>query len=230
MVRVARADIYLKVGLGLDAWANPIIDGSQNARLLIVDCSKGIQVLEKPTGKVDASMGDVHPDGNPHYWLDPSNGAVVARAIAAALSQVDPGHADGYAQRAEAFAAQCGEILARGKQAAAAVPGHDILTYHRSWSYFAAAFGLEVVATIEPIPGIPPTARQLQDLIGVVKERRVRVAIAEPYFSDDAPKFLERETGIRVLRESSMCAEPAAGSYAAHFDRLIQEIGGGDGS
>src|SRR5262245_16279247 len=93
MVKVARADLYLKVGLGLDGWADAIVAGSRNARLRVVDCSRDVAVLEKPAGRVTAAQGDVHPDGNPHYWLDPANGAVVARNVAAALAQADPAHA-----------------------------------------------------------------------------------------------------------------------------------------
>src|SRR5690349_6383760 len=103
MVKVSRAKLYLKVGLGLDQWADAIVDGSRNASVQMVDCSKGVNVLEKPTGKVDASMGDVHPDGNPHYWLDPRNGAVVAHNVADALAKADPGHAADYHARADAF-------------------------------------------------------------------------------------------------------------------------------
>ena len=108
MVRVSRAQIYLKVGLGLDQWADAIIDGSRNPKLTVVDCSAGVPVLEKPAA-VDASLaklGDVHPYGNPHYWLDPKNGAIVAQTVADALGKLDPAHADDFAKRAEAFGAE----------------------------------------------------------------------------------------------------------------------------
>ena len=86
MVQVARANLYLKVGLGLDQWADGIVDGSHNAKLQVLDCSRDIQPLDKPA-QVNASMGDVHPLGNPHYWLDPRNGAIVAREIAEELGK-----------------------------------------------------------------------------------------------------------------------------------------------
>src|SRR5215510_8524195 len=103
MVKVSRAKLFLKVGLGLDQWAEAIVDGSRNSSVQLVDCSRDVHVLEKPTGKVDASMGDVHPDGNPHYWLDPRNGAVVAHNIADAFAKADPGNAAAYRERADAF-------------------------------------------------------------------------------------------------------------------------------
>src|SRR5262249_53174777 len=144
MVRVSRADLYLKVGLGLDQWADQLIDGSHNSKIVVVDCSQGVNVLEKPTGKVDASMGAGHPNGNPHYWLDPRNGAVVAKTIADALSRVDPGHANDYAQRADDLGKQANELATHGLEKMKSLASQNIITYHRSWSYFADAFGLTV--------------------------------------------------------------------------------------
>jgi zinc/manganese transport system substrate-binding protein len=226
MMRVARAQLYLKVGLGLDQWADAIIDGSHNSKLLVVDCSKDVPVLEKPTGKVDASMGDVHPDGNPHYWLDPRNAAIAAQTIAAALSRLDPAGAAGFTERAQGFAKAADDMVARGKQRTAALASRDLVTYHRSWTYFAATFDLNVVSTIEPIPGIPPTARHLDELVNIIKERKIQAAIEEPYFSEEAGKFLERQTGLRMIRESASCDDATAGSYFAHLDRVLAALAG----
>ena len=102
MVKVMKASIYLKSGLGLDQWADDIIRGSRNGGLTVVDCSEGIEVLEKPSGKVDASKGDVHPYGNPHYWLDPRNGIVIAGHILDALVKTDPENRSEYESRCKA--------------------------------------------------------------------------------------------------------------------------------
>ncbi len=224
MVRVAKADLYLKVGLGLDSWADGIIDGSRNPRLVKLDCGLGIQPLERPTGKVDASLGDVHPDGNPHYWLDPRNGAIVARQVAEALARLDPAHAGLFQARAEAFAKEAGAQLTRGRQVVAALPVRTILTYHASWVYLASAFGLEIVGTVEPVPGIPPTGKHLQRILALAKERRVPFLLQEPYFSDEAGRFLARETGVRVIRMSASCDGPAAGRYLAHLDQVLTAL------
>ena len=226
MVKVSRAQMYLKVGLGLDQWADGIIDGSRNEHIRVVDCSKDVPVLEKPTQQVNASMGDVHPYGNPHYWLDPRNGAIVARNIAEALASADPKNAADYRSRAEAFAKQAEETWARGKKAADAMPVKVVITYHRSWSYLANAFGLEVAAEAEPVPGIPPTGKHLAEIVKVAKERNVPVFLQEPWFSQDAGQFLTREAGVRVVVASPSCDSTAPGSYLAHFDQLFSEIGG----
>jgi len=224
MVKVSRAQVYLKVGLGLDQWADAIIDGSRNDKVRIVDCSRGVTVLEKPSGPVDKSMGDVHPDGNPHYWLDPRNGAIVARNVAEALSAVDPAHAADYRARAEAFAKEVDAAYRENVAVAARLPEKAIFTYHRSWSYFAAAFGYEVLANVEPVPGIPPTARHLAELIRIAKSRHVPVMIQEPYFPAESGRFLQREAGVRPVMASPSCDTPAAGSYLAHFRKVLADM------
>lgn len=226
MVKVARARLYLKVGLGLDQWADGIIDGSRNPRLTVVDCSRGVSVLDKPAGKVSAAQGDVHPDGNPHYWLDPRNGAVMARTVAEALAQTDPPNASRYRANAEAFAKEAEAAYARARAVADALPSRTLLTYHASWVYFAHAFGLEVVGTVEPVPGIPPTARHLAGLVRLVKERRVPVLVQEPYFSADAGRFLGRETGLRVVTAAASCDDIAPGAYLEHITHVLDGIAG----
>ena len=227
MVKVSRATLYLKVGLGLDQWANAIVDGSRNSSVQIVDCSRDVRVLEKPTGKVDASMGDVHPDGNPHYWMDPRNGGVVAHTIAEAFAKADAANAEQYRTRADAFAKQADATWQRNADVAKKLASHTIFTYHRSWSYFADAFGFEVVNTVEPVPGIPPTARHLQELVDQAKARKVGLLIQEPYFAADGGKFLNREAGVRLLVAAASCDAPVAGSYLQHFDALMTAIAGG---
>lgn len=224
MVKVSRAALYLRVGLGLDQWADAIVDGSRNSKLQIVDCSVGVRVLEKPTGKVDASMGDVHPDGNPHYWMDPRNAAAVANNIATALAKVDPKNAAAYQQRAEAFGKDAQACWQRNAEAAKKVGSRAIFTYHRSWSYFADAFGFEVVNTVEPVPGIPPTARHLQELVDQAKARKVAVLIQEPYFSADGGKFLTRQAGVRLIVQAASCDAPVAGSYLRNFDTIMAAL------
>jgi zinc/manganese transport system substrate-binding protein len=225
MVQVSRAILYLKVGLGLDQWADGIIDGSRNAKLAVLDCGTGITPLDKPT-TVNASMGDVHPFGNPHYWLDPRNGVIVAREIAEELGRLDPAHAADYTARAGAFAKEAEAAYARGQRLVSKLPVKTIFTYHASWVYLAHAFGLEIAATAEPVPGIPPTAKHLQELVTLAKQRNIAALIQEPYFSEDAGRFLAREAGVRIVKVSPSCDGPQAGSYLAHFDTVLGQLAG----
>jgi len=226
MVRVARAQLYLKVGLSLDQWADQIVDGSRNDKLVVLDCSQHVEPLEKPTTRVDARQGDVHPNGNPHYWLDPHNGGVVARDVAEALGGLDPAHAADYRARAEAFAGECEARRTAAAARIGALAVRSLLTYHASWVYFAQAAGLEVAGHVEPVPGIPPTGGHLQELVDLIKQRHLNVLLQEPYYSDDAPSFLARETGIRVVKISPSCDDATAGSYLAHFQALVDAVAG----
>ncbi|MBI5743630.1 MAG: zinc ABC transporter substrate-binding protein [Elusimicrobia bacterium] len=227
MIRVSRAAIYLKVGLALDQWSNAIIDGSRNNKLTVVDCSNGIQTLQKPAGKVDASMGDVHPEGNPHYWLDPANGVIIAGNVLAALTKADPANGAYYQKNYERFKDETEKRLPGWKDAMAAVPGKKVISYHSSWVYFAAAFGLAVAGNVEPLPGIPPTAKHLAELVDLIKQDGLAVLLQEMYFPDAAPQFLARQTGIKVYKFSPSCENVNPDSYFRHFDEITARIKGG---
>jgi zinc/manganese transport system substrate-binding protein len=161
-------------------------------------------------------MGDVHPEGNPHYWLDPRNAGAVARDIAEGLARVDA-----------ARAKQADAAYERGVATVKNLPSRAIFTYHKSWSYLADAFGLEVVATVEPVPGINPTARHLEDLVQTAKARKVTVLLQEPYFSQDAGKFLARDANVRPITMSSACDDETPGSYLGHLQAVLVALAGG---
>jgi zinc/manganese transport system substrate-binding protein len=221
MAKIANASLYLKVGLGLDQWSDAIIEGSRNNRITVVDCSPGVMVLDKPSGKVDASMGDVHPFGTPHYWLAPQNGGVIAATIAGALSRTDPANAAHYAANLDKFTKECRDRMASWKERLKPLSGANIITYHSSWAYFADAFGFTIVAKVEPFPGIPPTGNHLADLVGIIKREKIALLLQEPYFSDDAPRFLNRQTGVKIVKAAPSCRDVSAPSYFDHFGAII---------
>lgn len=224
MIRVSRVAVYLKAGLALDQWSDAIIDGSRNGKLLVADCSAGIKVLQKPAGKVDASMGDVHPDGNPHYWLDPSNGVVIAANVLAALKKTDPANAAYYENNFARFKEETAKRVAAWKAGLAKLSGQKIITYHSSWVYFAAAFGMEIAANVEPLPGIPPTAKHLAELVELIKTDKISILLQESYFPGDAPAFLARQTGIKVFKFTPSCADVKPDSYFSHFEEMVKQI------
>ena len=224
MTKVARAQIYVKVGLGLDGWAESIIHGSRNSNIQIVDASQGIAVLEKPTGKVDASMGDVHPEGNPHYWLDPNNAVLIAGNIEKALLAVDPDGANYYKQRLEQFTLNAKTQIAALQTRMKPMANQAIFTYHSSWPYFAQAFGLRIVGKLEPVPGIPPTARHLNELLAIAKSEKVVALLQEPYFPKEGGEFLVRNAGIPTRSVAPSCSGPEPDAYWKHFDQIIQSL------
>ncbi|MBK7141803.1 MAG: zinc ABC transporter substrate-binding protein [bacterium] len=222
MLKVSKADIYLKIGLTMDQWADGIIDGSRNGKIVIVDCSKGIDVLEKPTGKVDASMGDVHPSGNPHYWLDPRNGKTIAKNILDGLVKADPANASAYEANFASFTQRLDSAWQNWSTEAASFRGLKLVSYHTTYSYFANAFGIEIAGQIEPKPGIEPTASHTSELINLMSGQHISVIFREPYFSERAPNSLAKATGATVYTvPSSVGGVAEATDYFSLFDTLL---------
>ncbi len=214
MIKVKRADMYLMVGMELDQWAEQIIDGSRNSDLRIVDCSADITPLEVPTRKVDASMGDIHPNGNPHYWLDPANGKAIAQTIAIHLKQIDPGHSETYNQNLLTFTESLNTLEKEWAEKFTDLRGKRLIYYHNTWPYFNRYVGLEAVAFVEPNPGIMPTPTHLDHLIHLIQEQNIQVIAMEPYFSDKAPNYLTRKTGVVVIGlAQSVDARKGTGTY-----------------
>lgn len=199
MLRIKNARMYVKIGMGLDQWADPLIDGARNTDLLIVDCSRDIDKLDVPTFKVDASHGDVHPYGNPHYWLDPRNGKIIARQICDGLCRVSPGDAAYFKQRLAEFSLLVDRKFEQWTESFKSCRGSKIVVYHDDWRYFAGAFGLDIVAFVEPKPGLEPTPSHLHDVGNIIREEKVRVIGYQPYFSDQAPKSLARQNGATAI-------------------------------
>jgi zinc/manganese transport system substrate-binding protein len=223
MAKVSRAALYLKCGLGLDQWSDAIIDGSRNGQIVVVDCSNGVPVLEKPV-HVDASMGDVHPFGNPHYWLNPRNGIIAAQNIAEALKKADPSNSGLYETNFSRFKAECENRYIGWKGKMRPFAGGKLISYHSSWVYFAAAFDCVIVEHVEPFPGIPPTGNHLARLVEIIKKEHVPLILQEPYFADDAPRFLSRQTGVKVFKVAPSCVDVKPGSYLEHFDDIVNQL------
>lgn len=223
MIKVKRADIYLKVGMDLDRWAQQIIDGSRNRKLIIVDCSENVPRLEVPTGRIDASMGDIHRYGNPHYWLDPENVKIIGKTIVGALSQADPAGEPIYRANLLKLSEQIDKSLETWAEEYADLRGRRVIFYHNTWPYFANRFGLDVVQFVEPKPGIMPTPSHLERLITLIREDDIKVVAMEPYFSDKAPKFLAGKTGVQIVRMAqSVGARPPATSYFKMIDYNLE--------
>ncbi len=225
MLKISKADIYLKNGLALDQWAQSVIDGARNSKLVVVNCSKGIPVLEKPTEKVTALMGDVHPDGNPHYWLDPRNGKIIAANIVEGLCTTDPANAETYRANHKAFDTRIDQKWAEWENRAAALKGIELISYHSTFVYFSGAFGITVAGYIEPRPGIEPTASHNSELINLIKTHHIKAILREPYYSARTPESIARQTGATVYEApSSVGGTPEAKDYFSLFDALFSRL------
>ena len=201
-----KADAFIETGLSLEiGWAPALLRGARNPKILpgqpnFLDAATGIKVLEKPTGKIDRSRGDAHPDGNPHYTLSPTNVKHVARTITAFLKRLDPNGSAIYDKNYSAYWHALDAADKRWKAMLKPYAGRNIVTYHSTWTYFAVHFGLKVCGHIEPKPGISPSSRQLNELVSLMKSSQAKVIIYEPWYPDNLPKSVAQKTGAHVLK------------------------------
>jgi len=231
MLKLSRADLFVQVGLELEqAWVGPLLLGARNGKIQsgasgFVDASRGITTLEVPTGPIDRSAGDVHLQGNPHIWLDPINGKQIAQNIAEGLKRVDPKGTEAYDRNLADFSARIDAALPRWQERMKPFEGAKVITYHNSWPYFLKRFGLVAAGYIEPKPGIPSSTAHLRGLIELIPREQVKVILVEPYFSDQAPRFLAEKTGAKVVPlPPSVSASTGINDYFELFDHLTNRL------
>jgi len=225
VIKLHSADLLIAVGRELEiGWLPPLVNQARNAKVQpggegYFDASQGVKILEIPTGQLTRAMGDVHPQGNPHYWLDPDNGLRIAKGIQKKLSALSPADAAYFAQREDAFEKRLAEAQKRWDAQMAPYKGTKIVTYHRSWPNFVDRFGLDVIGYVEPRPGIPPSPSHTLDLINDMKAKNVKIIMVEPYFDLKTPNSIARETGAKVLvMAPSVGAEKEIADYVSLFD------------
>ena len=205
ILKLYAADLLVVVGRELEiGWLPPLITQSRNSRIQVggpgyLDASLNVRILEIPTGQVTRAMGDVHPMGNPHYWLDPENGLIVARDVQQKLSEISPKDAPFFAGRFADFEKRIKGAIGRWQAAMAPYKGLKVVTYHRSWPNFVDQFGLDVIGYVEPKPGIPPSPSHTLALMETIKRESVKLILVEPYFDLQTPNAIARDTGAKVL-------------------------------
>jgi zinc/manganese transport system substrate-binding protein len=225
------ADLFEVVGRELEiGWLPPLLDQSRNPKIRpggagYLDASKGVEILDRPSGTVDRSMGDVHPSGNPHYWTEPGNAIRIATQISQRLSQIRPNDAAYFAGRLQDFKVRLNDANKRWTAALAPYRGAKIVTYHRSWPNFVKRYGLDVIGYVEPKPGIPPSPSHTFDLINQMKAEKVKVILVEPFFDLKTPNSIAERTGAKVVvMYPSVEGRPELTDYFKLFDRNVAEI------
>lgn len=226
------ADLLEVIGLDLEiSWLPPLIDQSRNPKIRpgstgYLDVSRGVEILDRPSGAVNRSMGDVHPLGNPHYWLDPANAVRMAIQIAKKLEELQPANAAVFRRNLNTFKSRLNEADKRWRAALAPYRGAKIVTYHNSWPNFMRRYGLNVVGYVEPKPGVPPSPSHTFALIQRMKEQRVKAIVMEPYFDKKTPQSVAERTGAKlvVLYPSVGGAKSGTDDYFALFDTNIRNL------
>lgn len=232
LLLLQKADLLEVIGLDLEiGWLPPLLDQSRNANIRpgaagYLDVSRGVEILDRPTGAVNRSMGDVHPLGNPHYWLDPGNAVRVAIQVEKKLEELRPADAQYFQTRLNDFKKRMNDANQRWTQALAPFKGAKIVTYHNSWPNFVRRYGLTVVDYVEPKPGVPPSPSHLFDLITKMKAQNVKVIVMEPYFDHKTPQSVADKTGatLVVLYPSVGGAKSGTDDYFQLFDTNINAL------
>jgi zinc/manganese transport system substrate-binding protein len=201
---VNQADVLIEGGASLEAgWLPPLLDSARNPKIATgspgrVVAAQGLPLIDVPS-QLDRSMGDVHPQGNPHFMLDPMAAKVVAQGITTAFCAVDQARCADHQARLARFQSAINEGLARWRAALGPFAATKVVTYHKEFDYFFRRFGFVVVDTLEPKPGIPPSPTHLTGLIPRMKEANVRIIVIEPYRERSNPDFVAQSTGAKVL-------------------------------
>jgi len=229
--KVYDADLLLLIGADMEVgWLPALLRSSRNRQVLpgnpgYLDLSTSVSLLGKPAGPVTRDMGDVHAQGNPHYWLDPDNGRLMAQAIAKRLISLDPDNANDYQRNLTIFEQRLTNKIREWQTALALLKGDKVIAYHTSLVYLARAFNFEIVDEVEPKPGIAPSAAHLNRLIKHINDDNIKLLIMEPYYEQRSARFLQDKTGIRIATvPQSVGANPGINDYIQLFDGVVSAL------
>ena len=230
IISLTKASLFVTVGLDLETgWSPQLLSSSRNTKIQkgsagYVDASEGVNLLQVPT-TANRAEGDIHIYGNPHYWLDPLNGKIIARNIANGLERVDPTNRSFYEANLVAFNNKIDLKLKEWQGKMAAYKGSKIIAYHNEWVYFETRFGLQIVDFMEPKPGIPPTPSQLVKVIKEVTANKIKVIISSPYFTTSSSDVVSKQTGVKELTlATSVSAFDPVKDYFGLFDFNIDNL------
>jgi ABC-type Zn uptake system ZnuABC Zn-binding protein ZnuA len=228
--RMNRADLLVLVGFDCEhAFLPALIEASKNPRIQpgkpgYVDCSRGIAPVEVPKS-TDHSEGDVHPYGNPHYMLDPVLAKTAVQNIYSGLVAIAPQYHEDFARNRDAYLAKLDAKIAQWQQEAANLKGVQFISYHEHWPYFANRFGLKYAGTIEYKPGIDPTPRHIQELVGRMKAEHIPIVVREPQFPEKVPKLIAEQTGATLVKLPIMPGGvPNTGTYIEMMDYIVHTL------
>ena len=231
ILAVSRADLLIVVGRELEiGWLPPLITSSRNAKIQpgangYLDASPNVKILEIPTGQITRAMGDVHPQGNPHYWLDPANGRRIARRSATSSVSSRRPTAPTSSSATRTSTSGWPRPRAGGTPRWRRTKARKLVTYHRSWPNFMERFGLNVMGYVEPKPGIPPSTSHTIELIDEMKTQGVKLIVVEPYFDLKTPQAIATQVGGEVLvLAPSVGGTQEATDYIRLFDYDVNPL------
>jgi len=233
MIKVRRADMLVINGLELDQWAEVVVQGANNPKVIPgasgrIDASEGLPVLEVPTTRVDRSLGDVHPVGNPHYTVDPGLAPQITANILAGLARLQPQSRPVFEKNRAAFLARLDEAMGPWTAMLAPFKGAKVVQYHPDFVYLFTRFGLVKGGSIEDRPGIPATPAHLARLIQDMKQEQVRLVVVEPWNDVKLAERVAQDAGVKVrVLAPSVGAVKEAKTYLDTVDYNVRTLADG---
>jgi zinc/manganese transport system substrate-binding protein len=230
MLFLNKADLFVHSGLDAEPWRDSLLKGGRNPRVMPgrpgnVDLSDGIELRDVPAGRIDRSMGDIHIHGNPHYMIDPRNVARMAATLARAMAAADAKNAEFYRENARKLVVEITGLHQELLGQLEPYRGLKVVTFHDGWGYFADAFGIEIVATIEPRPSVTPSAAEMRRVIQTMKREEVKIVIVETYNSREQARHVAEAAGAQLLvLPDHVHGMPGADSYQALFRHNIAKL------
>ncbi len=221
-----RADLLLYVGLQLEiGWLSLLVEGARNPGLVSLDLSREISVLEVPGGEVTRAQGDIHPEGNPHYWLDPRNGFVMARRIALQFKALAPDDGPYFEQRLNLFEKKLRDRIQKWEQQMTPYRGQEIVAYHKQWEYLANWLGLSIIGYVEDKPGIPPAPKHVVRLTRSIRERKVKALLVSSFINPRIPQSVAHKAGTTmVILPASVGGDKGVKTYSDLFESIVGSL------
>jgi len=231
MKKLNKADGLFFVGLQLEiGWLPLLIQGARNPKIApgsvgLLDLSNGIELLEVHVGEIHRGMGDVHPEGNPHYWLNPGNGIIIAHTIAEWLVTQDPEHSERFQQNLDDYKASLASRVSDWEKRLTFLRGAKVVAYHKNWEYLADWLGFEVTAYVEDKPGIPPTPRHVAELEDHISSSGIKILIYSDFVNPSIPERIAERTGVTALRlPASVGSREGITEYIDLFESIVSEF------
>jgi zinc/manganese transport system substrate-binding protein len=230
VVKLAQASMLVRIGMDLDLWLDSLLDAARNPKLArgakgYVDAHLGLRPLEVPSGKLDPSMGDIHVYGNPHYEFDPVvMKTVVAKNVLDGLVRVDPSNASIYKANYQSLVDHLDQSIQRWQAKLKPFHGKQIVTYHKTFPYLLARFGLEEFDNVEPKPGIEPSAGHVAEVARNMKQSGVKVILTEDYRSRRFSDLLARQSGGVVVAIPAGVGDKSTADYFTLMDTIVDRL------
>tara|TARA_B100000686_G_scaffold204229_1_gene211051 strand:+ start:3873 stop:4766 length:894 start_codon:yes stop_codon:yes gene_type:complete len=223
--KIRRADLLICSGAGLEIGWLPILLQKASANVQAnaighITASNFVEIIEIPD-HVDRSLGDIHPEGNPHIHLNPHNILLVAEAVYKRLLIINPDNASYYNKQFEMFNTKWKEAIIRWEKSAAELKNKPIMVHHKSFSYLIDWLKLKQIASLEPRPGMPPTSSHLNELLIIVNKSPIDIIIRTPYDSSKASEWMTEKTNIPNVILPYTVNEDDINNLYKLFDRTI---------